>query len=312
MSPDPSRPDERRAFTPVEQRIDDWASRRLDALAAGGPGRRALVEFSVFVLKQAWACIFGAAMLGAIVAARLWYPDDAVLARSDALVIAAVTIQILMLVFRLESGRELWVILLFHVVGTVMEIFKTDVGSWSYEGDGVLRIAAVPLYTGFMYAAVGSYMVRVFRLFELRFDRYPPLWATAVVAAGIYANFFSHHYLPDARWVLLALVGLLYARCTMLFRNHRTRPWRRMPVLIAFAGVAFFIWIAENIGTAAGAWIYPDQADGWQLVSLSKLVSWLLLMMISVVLVTFVYRPRAPDAPEERAEEPAFLRRLSG
>ncbi|WOF24301.1 DUF817 domain-containing protein [Microbacterium betulae] len=287
----------RRAFTPVEQRIDAWAHRRLDALSGGGPLRRALVEFAVFALKQAWACIFGAAMLAAIVAARLWYPDDAVVARTDALVVAAVVIQALMLVFRLESGRELWVIVLFHVVGTAMEIFKTDVGSWSYEGDGVLRIAAVPLYTGFMYAAVGSYMVRVFRLFELRFDRYPPLWATAVVAAAIYANFFAHHFLPDARWVLLALVVVLYARCTMHFRNHRTRPWRRMPVLVAFVGVAFFIWIAENVGTAAGAWIYPDQADGWQLVSLSKLVSWLLLMIISVVLVTFVYRPQPPERP---------------
>lgn len=185
-------------------------------------------------------------------------------------------------------------IVLFHVVGTAMEIFKTDVGSWSYEDGGVLRIAGVPLYTGFMYAAVGSYLVRVFRLFELRFERYPPIWATAVVAAAIYANFFAHHFLPDARWVLLALVVALYVRCTMHFRNHRTRPWRRMPVFAAFVGVAFFIWIAENVGTAAGAWIYPDQADGWQPVSISKLVAWLLLMMISVVLVTLVYRPQPP------------------
>ncbi|MGK9219208.1 MULTISPECIES: DUF817 domain-containing protein [unclassified Microbacterium] len=293
-----------RAFTSVEQRIDAWAHRRLERLEPGGALRRGLIEFAVFLLKQAWACIFGAAMLAALVAARLWYPDDAALARTDALVIAAVAIQAIMLLARLESGREVWVILLFHVVGTAMEIFKTDVGSWSYEDGGVLRIAGVPLYTGFMYAAVGSYLVRVFRLFELRFERYPPIWATALVAAGIYANFFAHHFLPDARWVLLALVVALYLRCTMHFRNHRTRPWRRMPVLAAFVGVAFFIWIAENVGTAAGAWIYPDQADGWQPVSISKLVAWLLLMMISVVLVTFVYRPqplvRSDDAARPR------------
>ena len=90
----------RRALTPVEQRIDGWAHGRLDALSGGGVFRRALVEFTVFVLKQAWACIFGAAMLAAIVAARLWYPDDAFVARSDALVVAAVAIQALMLVFR--------------------------------------------------------------------------------------------------------------------------------------------------------------------------------------------------------------------
>lgn len=286
----------RREFTPLEERIDVWAHRRLETLAGdGGALHRGLIELVVFTLKQAWACVFGAAMLVVLVLARIGYPDDALLVRSDALVIAAVIIQVLMVAFRLESGRELWVIVLFHVVGTVMEIFKTAVGSWSYETDGFLRIAGVPLYTGFMYAAVGSYMVRVFRLFELRFDRYPPLWATAFVAAAIYANFFSHHFLPDARWVLLALVAVLYLRCTMHFRNHRTRPWRRMPILSAFVGVAFFIWIAENIGTAAGAWIYPHQAAGWHLVPLSKLVSWFLLMMISVVLVTFVYRPQSPD-----------------
>lgn len=293
-------PQSRRAFTPLEERIDAWAHTRLVELDGrdGGALRRGLIEFVVFTLKQAWACIFGAAMLVAIVLARVAYPDDALLARSDALVLAAVVIQVLMLVFRLEAPRELWVILLFHLVGTAMEVFKTDVGSWAYETDGILRIGGVPLYTGFMYAAVGSYMVRVFRLFELRFSHYPPLWTTAVAAAAIYVNFFSHHFLPDARWVLLALVVALYARCMMHFRNHRTRPWRRMPLLVAFVGVAFFIWIAENIGTAAGAWIYPNQADGWQLVSISKLVSWFLLMMISVVLVTFVYRPRGPEVRE--------------
>lgn len=285
----------RRAFTPLEERIDAWAHDRLERLSSGGRMRTVLLEFVVFGLKQAWACVFGAAMLVILVAARLWYPDEAALARNDALVLAAIGIQALMLVFRLESGRELWVILLFHVVGTVMEIFKTAVGSWQYGGEGLLWIGGVPLYTGFMYAAVGSYMVRVFRLFDLRFDRYPPRWATAILATAIYVNFFAHHYLPDARWVLLALVVLLYLRCTMYFRNHRARGWRRMPILAAFAGVAFFIWIAENIGTAAGAWIYPSQADGWELVSAAKLVSWFLLMIISVVLVTFVYRPRGRD-----------------
>lgn len=289
-------PASRRAFTPLEQRIDEWARERLERISTPRGGfRRGLVEFVVFTLKQAWACIFGAAMLAALVLARVAYPDDAVLARSDLLVIIAVGIQVLMLLFKLEAPREMWVILLFHIVGTVMEVFKTDVGSWSYETDGFLRIGGVPLYTGFMYAAVGSYMVRVFRLFELRFERYPRLWMTAILAVAIYVNFFSHHFLPDARWVLLALVILLYARCTMHFRNHRSRPWRRVPLLAAFIGVAFFIWIAENIGTAAGAWIYPHQTDGWELVSISKLVAWFLLMIISVVLVTFVYRPQPPE-----------------
>ncbi len=34
-----------------------------------------------------------------------------------------------MVAARLETLRELRVVVLFHVVGTVMEMFKTDVGS---------------------------------------------------------------------------------------------------------------------------------------------------------------------------------------
>lgn len=277
--------------TSLERRIDAAAHRLLRDAPANGT-RSFLVEFAVFVLKQAWACVFGAALLVVIVAARLWYPDDALLARNDALTVAAVLIQVAMLVFRLESGRELWVILLFHLTGTVMELFKTDVGSWAYAADGILRIGGVPLFSGFMYAAVGSYMVRVYRLFDLGFTRYPRRWLTALVAVGIYANFFAHHYWWDARWVLLLAVVVLWLPTVM-----HARVWRRtlrIPLLLAFAGVAVFIYFAENIGTLAGAWAYPDQADGWQLVSPSKLVSWFLLMIISVVLVTWVYPPKAP------------------
>lgn len=255
-----------------------------------GP-RAALVEFAVFVVKQAWACVFGAALLAVILAARLWYPDSSPVAQNDALTIAAILIQVIMIATRLESGRELWVIVLFHLTGTAMELFKTDVGSWQYDGDGVLRIAAVPLFSGFMYAAVGSYMVRVYRLFDLRFTRYPPVWITTILAILIYANFFLHHYWWDARWVLLVAVIVVWAPTMM-----HARVWRRtlrMPILASFFGVAVFIYLAENIGTWAGAWLYPNQVDGWELVSLSKLTSWFLLMIISVVMVTWVYPPYA-------------------
>lgn len=280
-------------LTRVELALDRAANR----LLAGAPVRgirSSVVEFLVFGAKQAWACTFGAALLAVIIAARLWYPDDAALARNDALTLAAIAIQVIMVVTRLETGRELWVIVLFHLTGTIMELFKTDVGSWSYDADGVLRIGAVPLFSGFMYAAVGSYMVRVYRLFDLGFTRYPRRWLTTVVAAGIYANFFSHHFIVDTRWILLAAVVLLWWRTVMSVRVHR-RIWR-MPLLLAFALVALFIWIAENIATWGGAWLYPSQLDGWEPVSVSKLVSWFLLMIISVVLVTWVYPPKEPVA----------------
>lgn len=293
-----------RQSTALEQRIDRAAHRILAGAPATG-ARATLIEVGVFILKQAWACIFGAALLVVIVAARLWYPEDAALARNDALTIAAVVIQIVMIVARLETGRELWVIVLFHVTGTVMELFKTDVGSWAYDAEGFLRIGAVPLFSGFMYAAVGSYMVRVYRLFDLGFTRYPRRWLTAIVAVAIYANFFTHHWIWDLRWVLVLAVIVLWGRTVMYARN-----WRRvlrLPLLPVFGGVAVFIYLAENIATWAGAWAYPNQAGGWEPVSPSKLVSWFLLMIISVVLVTWVYPPRPPVAAREPVGRPDEL-----
>ncbi len=277
--------------TRLERRIDVAAHRFLaDAPERGARAR--LVEIGVFLLKQAGACLFGASLLVVIVAVRLWYPEDATLAPNDFLTLAAVAIQVIMIATRLETGRELWVIVLFHVTGTAMELFKTDMGSWMYAAEGVLRIGGVPLFSGFMYAAVGSYMVRVYRLFDLGFTRYPRRWLTAIVAVAIYANFFTHHWIWDLRWVLLVAVIALWAR-TVLY----ARVWRkviRVPLLAAFGGVAVFIYLAENIATWAGAWAYPDQLDGWQPVSITKLVSWFLLMIISVVLVTMVYPPQPP------------------
>ena len=74
-----------------------------------------------------------------------------------------------------------------------------------------------------------------------------------------------------------------------------------MPLVLAFLLVALFIWIAENIATWSGAWLYPNQLNGWHMVSLDKLVSWFLLMIISVVLVAWVYRPEPPEASEAMA-----------
>jgi len=65
-----------------------------------------------------------------------------------------------------------------------------------------------------------------------------------------------------------------------------------MPTLLAAFLFSFFIWIAENIGTFANAWTYPNQELGWELVSLSKLGSWFLLMVISFVIVAWEYMPK--------------------
>ncbi|HYG31058.1 MAG TPA: DUF817 domain-containing protein [Allosphingosinicella sp.] len=257
-------------------------------VAGGWPSR--IYEFLLFGFKQAWACLFGGLLLALLLGTHFFYPEGAALARYDFLVIAAVAIQAALLGLRLETWEEAKVIFAFHVVGTAMELFKTAYGSWAYPEPSLLRIGGVPLFSGFMYAAVGSYIARIWRIFDIRFSHYPPLWTTAALAAAIYVNFFSHHWLPDVRAALILATLLLFRRSRFWYRPFRKARW--MPVPLGFLLVALFIWIAENVATFSRAWVYPDQADGWTPVSPEKLVAWYLLMIISFVLVTLVHRPQ--------------------
>ena len=274
--------------TATDAAVRPWAQRsRLRAFA---------YEFLLFGLKQAWACLFGAAMLGLIIATHLFWPADAPIARYDFLVLGAVTIQVLLLATRLERWDEAAVILIFHVVGTCMEIFKTAHGSWIYPEPSTLRIGGVPLFSGFMYGAIGSYIARIMRLFEIRFIRWPPHWAPWTLAVASYVNFFSHHYVTDIRWLLYAAAVGMFARAWFTFTPDRTP--RRMPVLLGLVLVALFIWFAENIGTFTSAWIYPNHRHGWALVPIGKLGAWYLLILLSYVLVTIVHPPQAPGEGE--------------
>jgi uncharacterized membrane protein YoaT (DUF817 family) len=250
-------------------------------------------EFLLFGFKQGWACLFGGLMLALLLGTHLFYPADAGLARYDFLTLSAVTIQIAMLSFRLETFDEAKVIFAFHIVGTMMELFKTAHGSWLYPEASLLRIGAVPLFSGFMYAAVGSYIARVWRIFDFRFSAYPARALAALLAVGIYVNFFAHHWLPDARLLLFVAIGLLFWRTRVWFTVWHKPRW--MPLLVGWLLVALFIWLAENIGTFARAWSYPTQRDGWHMVSIGKLGAWYLLMYISFILVAVVHAPRALD-----------------
>jgi len=253
-----------------------------------------LYEFVRFGVKQAWACLFAGLMLSLIIATYLWYPKGAALTRYDFLTLAAVGIQALMLWTRLETWEEARVIAVFHVVGTVMEIFKTHVGSWVYPEPSALRVAGVPLFTGFMYACVGSFMARCWRLFDFRFTRHPPLWALALLSLAIYVNFFTHHYVVDLRYGLFVAALALLGPATIHYKVWKAH--RRMPMLLAALLTAGFIWLAENIGTFTAAWAYPSQKAGWQLVPLGKLGSWFLLMIISYTLVFALNRPEHRQA----------------
>ncbi len=266
----------------------EWVRFQLEAVSVASPWKRLVFEFLLFGFKQGWACLFGGAMVALLLATHLFYPANAIIARYDFLTLCGLGIQAAMLGFRLESWSEARVILVFHVAGTVMELFKTAQGSWLYPEPALLKIGAVPLFSGFMYAAVGSYIARVWRIFHFRFDGYPPQWTAAVLAACIYVNFFSHHWLPDIRAGLFAVTALLFWRTQVKFTVYRQE--RSMPLLVGWALVALFIWFAENIGTYSNAWLYPQQRAGWSMVSPAKFGSWYLLMILSFVLVSTVQR----------------------
>ena len=285
-------PEAQRPRLPLERWGRAWFE-RVRAHADRRAVTRYGFEFLMFGLKQGWACLFGALMLSLLLGTALVWPAGAPVARYDFIVVAAVLIQAAMLALKLESWDEAKVILAFHVVGTIMEIFKTHVGSWIYPEPSFLRIGGVPLFSGFMYACVGSYIARIWRIFDIRFSHYPPLWTTWALAAGIYINFFSHHWVWDARWLLFAATALLFWRSVFWFKPDRI--YRPMPVLLGFGLVALFIWLAVNVGTFSRAWLYPSQRGGWHLVDPSKLGAWFLLMIISVVLVSLVQRPRGRD-----------------
>ena len=269
----------------IERQMGDWTRRHLPA---------AMSELLMFTLKQGWACLFGGLLLTAILLTRQLWPANALIARYDALFVFAIAVQVIFLWRKLETWEEARVILLFHLTGTAMEWFKVHAGSWSYPEPGLFKIMDVPLFSGFMYASVGSYMARVIRIFDMRFTPYPPFWITVLLAVAIYVNFFSHHFLPDIRLGLFVATVLIYARTIIWFRIS-ARDWR-MPLPIAAFLSSIALWVAENICTATGTWLYSGQRpDQW--VSFAKLGSWYLLLYVAFVTVTLVTRQalRRPD-----------------
>ena len=259
--------------------LDAWLLEPRDSTLRWLP--RPLRELLWFGLKEARACLFAGLFFVAVFA----MPRAGLfgLPRYDVLLLWALLVQGWMLRAKLESRDEFRAICLFHVVGFVLEAYKTRIGMWSYPDFGYTKLLGVPLFSGFMYAAVGSYIIQAWRLLDLRIKSHPPYWLAALTAAAIYVNFFSHHYIGDYRWYLAAFALGLYARTTVYFTPYdRTR---KMPLLLAFVLIGFFIWLAENISTFAGIWQYPNQIGAWSMVHISKWSSWAMLVMMTFVIV---------------------------
>jgi uncharacterized membrane protein YoaT (DUF817 family) len=213
--------------------------------------------------------------------------------RYDLLLAVAIAIQLWMVRVKLETWDELKAVCLFHAVGFALEAFKvsSSIQSWSYPDFGYTKVFGVPLFSGFMYAAVGSYIVQAWRLLDIRVRHHPPYWMASTIAVLIYLNFFTHHYIGDYRWYLAACALGLYSRTTVVFRPLDRD--RRMPLMLGFVLTGFFIWLAENIGTFWGVWRYPNQLGAWSAVHISKWSSWSLLVIMSFTIVASLKHVKA-------------------
>ncbi|WP_036508765.1 DUF817 domain-containing protein [Nocardioides sp. URHA0020] len=243
---------------------------------------RGTAQLARFAWLELQSCVFAAAVFAGLLVA---YVVPLPITTYDALLLWCVVVTLGFWACGLESWREVLVICAFHLLGLGLELFKVHVGSWSYPGEAVTKVAGVPLFAGFMYAAVGSYLCQAWRRFDLRVTRYPAI-ATALVAAGIYANFFTHHWILDLR-VALALLGLVVLRRSMVHFTVGDVRYR-MPLALSFALIGLFLWLAENAATYLEAWQYPGQEQSWQPVHAAKIGAWALLVTMSFVLVATV------------------------
>lgn len=252
-------------------------------------------ELWIFGLKQTRACIFAGAFFVLLFLSHKLPLGP--IHRYDFLFVAAVLIQVVLYLTKIETKDEIKTIALFHLIGLCLELFKTSpqIAAWSYPEPAFFKIATVPLYSGFMYAAVGSYISQAWRIMQVKLTGPIRYTASAILACIIYLNFFTNEFLPDTRWLLIPLVFVVFYGVRSEFVV--TKRIYRLPLSLTFLLIAFFIWIAENISTYLGAWKYPHQNGAWDVVSFKIISSWYLLVIISFILVAYLKQIKERRAP---------------
>ena len=236
-------------------------------------------EVGAFVLKQGQAGVF-ALFIFAMLGISYYVPG---IPRYDFMLITCVVMQVFMVLSKLETKNELIAICAFHGVGLMLELYKVSRGSWSYPEFAFTKISGVPLYSGFMYASVASYIMQAFRLFELEFQRMPKKsWALLGVGL-IYLNFFTAKTFGDNRILIIFALVLLFLPRTVRFTAHEKRL--SMPMVVVFGALGCVVWMGENLATYFGAWLYPHQLHGWELVEATKIVSWSMMVMVAFVII---------------------------
>lgn len=258
--------------------------------------KRAVKQLVRFGWEQALSCLFPVVIFATLAITQL-IPLP-FLPRYDWLLIIFLGMQWWMVRSGLETRDELKVITLFHLIGLALEIFKVHMSSWAYPEEGYFKVFDVPLYSGFMYASVASYLCQAWRRLGVELVKWPPFLIVVPLTAMIYLNFFTHHFWIDIRWWLAGLVILVFCKTWVTYKVGDTRY--RMPLALSFVLIGLFVWIAENIATFFGAWKYPNQTETWSLVHLGKVSSWVLLVIVSFLIVATLklVKEKREDRPE--------------
>lgn len=272
-----------------------------------------------FGVNQALSCIFPVAIFLSLALAKVLVIPG--LPRYDLLLLLCIGIQAFMYFSKLETLDELKVILVFHIIGFCLELFKTHSGSWSYPEFAYSKIGTVPLYSGFLYSSVASYMCQAWRRLDMKLYRYPAAMIAFPFSVLTYLNFFTEHFFMDLRWILIPFVFIIFWHCKVRFVVAEKE--KTMPLAISFILIGLFVWLAENISTFLNAWQYPYQTDRWCMVHSSKISSWFLLVIISFIVVAQLKHVKAkikkaedpvsylaPDTIEGKVPEPQPLQSL--
>ncbi len=240
----------------------------------------------MFVLKHLWAGVFGGILMLAIgLSALIWQPDWPV-TRYDALFVIALAVQVAFIALRLETRDEIIALAVFCAMGLGIEVFNTARGTWIYPESGRLALGNVPLFVGFMYAAVGICVLRMIRIFQMCFAPFPPRGLALGLALLIYANFFTQHLWVDIRMGLFVGSALLFGRTRIWFTPMPGRRWW-MPMLLSLFLSALGVWLAENLGSLTGTWLYHGQQIP-EPVNLATLGSWYLFLCVALMVALLV------------------------
>lgn len=245
-------------------------------------------EFLIFIKKQAQSALFGGIILALLLITR--YVSIPGIYRYDLLFILAVIVQIILIVTKAEKPKEVLAIIVFHICAMGMEIWKTSpmVGSWAYPEPAFFMIGSVPLFTGFMYSSVGSYIARAWRINNFRFIDLPNRFILFLLGLAIYVNFFTNYFTIDVRYYLFALALIAFWK-TKFYVTLTTKTFKIYP-LFSTALLALFVWLAEQIGTLARVWVYPNQTTEWHPVSFHMFTSWYMLLIFSFIIIVLIYK----------------------